>query len=177
MADVLTPAQRQLNMQRIRARNTRPEIYVRRLLHRHGLRFRLHRRDLPGQPDIVLPRHRLALFVHGCFWHGHTCALFKVPATRTEFWLAKIAANTARDQRAFEALGALGWRRGCVWECALKGPDRLSEEVLGSMLAELVRSYAQTFEVRGEVAATGRQRRRDTRPPQFRRSGDGDGDD
>lgn len=174
MADVLTPAQRQLNMQRIRARNTRPEIHVRRLLHRHGLRFRLHRQDLPGQPDIVLPRHRLALFVHGCFWHGHTCALFKVPATRTEFWLAKIAANTARDQRAFEALGALGWRRGCVWECALKGADRLSEDVLGSMLAELVRSSTQTFEVRGEVAVGGKQKRRDTQPPQLRRSGDSD---
>ena len=154
MADVLTPAQRQLNMQRIRARNTRPEIRVRRLLHRHGLRFRLHRRDLPGRPDIVLPRHRLALFVHGCFWHGHACPLFKVPATRTEFWLSKIAANKARDQRALEALGALGWRCGCVWECALKGPDSLSEDVLGTKLAELVTSDTPAFEVRGKIAGS-----------------------
>ena len=154
MADVLTPAQRQLNMRRIKARNTRPEIRVRRLLHRHGLRFRLHRQDLPGSPDIVLPRHRLALFVHGCFWHGHACPLFKVPATRTDFWMAKIAANIARDQRALEELGALGWRCGCVWECALKGPCRLSEEVLARRLTQLVRSDVRAFEVRGEIAGS-----------------------
>lgn len=151
MADVHTPAQRKLNMQRIRARNTRPEVRVRGLLHRNGLRFRLHRRDLPGSPDIVLPRHRLALFVHGCFWHGHDCPLFKVPATRTEFWLTKVAANKARDQRAVEALSVLGWRCGCVWECAMKGPGRLSDDVLADRLAQLVRSDAQTFNVRGET--------------------------
>ncbi len=151
MADVLTPAQRQLNMQRIKARNTQPEVRVRRLLHRHGLRFRLHRPDLPGSPDIVLPRHRLALFVHGCFWHGHACPLFKVPATRAEFWLTKIEANKTRDQRAVEALSALGWRCGCVWECAMKGPSRLSDDVLGDRLAQLVKSEEQIFNVQGET--------------------------
>lgn len=148
MVDILTPAQRQLNMQRIRAKDTRPEIFVRRLLHRHGLRFRLHRRDLPGRPDIVLPRFRIAIFIHGCFWHGHDCALFKVPATRTEFWVAKIAANRARDERAYEELSRLGWRYGCVWECAIKGAGRLNEEVLGIGLAELVRGTS-SFELRG----------------------------
>jgi len=149
MADVLTPAQRQLNMRRIRARNTQPEIRVRRVLHRHGLRFRLHRHDLPGKPDIVLLRHRLALFVHGCFWHGHECPLFKVPTTRTEFWLSKIASNKARDERAREALHALGWRCGWVWECAIKGAHRLGEEVLASRLVDEVRGDAPWFEVLG----------------------------
>lgn len=159
MVDVLTPVQRQLNMRRIGSRNTRPEIRVRRLLHRHGLRFRLHRSDLPGKPDIVLPRYRLALFVHGCFWHGHECRLFKVPATRTDFWLSKIASNKARDQRAREALGALGWRCGWVWECALKGPHRLNEDALGDWLAEVIKGEEPWFEVwgndvRGQKAKT-----------------------
>lgn len=153
MADVLTPAQRQLNMRRIGARNTHPEIRVRRLLHRHGLRFRLHRSDLPGKPDIVLPRYRLALFVHGCFWHGHTCPLFKVPTTRTDFWRSKITSNKARDERAREALDALGWRCGWVWECALKGANRLGEDVLASRLTEAIRGDERWFEVRGKPGA------------------------
>lgn len=141
MADRLTPKQRQLNMRRVRARNTKPELTVRSLLHAKGLRFRLHRADLPGRPDIVLPRHRTALFVHGCFWHGHDCSLFRMPATRTEFWSAKISGNQRRDKNAVEALTAADWRSLWVWECALRGRYRLtagevSEEMLAFVLSD-----------------------------------------
>ena len=119
MADVLTPEQRHLNMSRIKNRNTKPEIILRKGLHSRGLRFRLHRRDLPGCPDIVFPARRVVIFVHGCFWHGHNCSFFKLPDTRTEFWGKKIARNIERDRLAVEMLTQLGWRVMIVWECSL----------------------------------------------------------
>jgi DNA mismatch endonuclease (patch repair protein) len=125
MTDVLTPEQRRLNMSRIRGRNTKPELLLRRGLHSRGLRFRLHRRDLPGRPDLVFPLHRAVIFVHGCFWHGHGCALCKEPATRTSFWASKIARNADRDQTASSEAMNLGWRVLTVWECAMRGPGRM----------------------------------------------------
>ena len=119
--DVHSPAQRSLNMSRIQGRDTRPEILIRRGLHSRGYRFRLHARDLPGRPDIVLPKFRAVVFVNGCFWHGHDCPLFRLPATRTEFWEAKIVATRVRDQLNRAALQAAGWRSYTVWECALRG--------------------------------------------------------
>jgi len=124
MADVHTPEQRQRNMSRIRGRDTKPELLIRRGLHARGLRYRLQERTLPGRPDLVFPRYHVALFVNGCFWHGHHCPMFHLPATRTEFWRTKIAATQARDARAQDALIDLGWRVLTVWECALKGPSR-----------------------------------------------------
>jgi DNA mismatch endonuclease (patch repair protein) len=121
MADVHNTEQRSANMRAIRQKNTNPEMQIRRLLFAKGFRFRLHVKDLPGSPDLVLPKHRVAVFVHGCFWHGHGCHLFKVPATRTEFWLAKIQANRDRDYRDQNKLLAAGWRVLIIWECALKG--------------------------------------------------------
>lgn len=132
MADRLSPDQRRLNMSRVRAKNTGPEMMVRALLHRAGFRFRLHRRDLPGCPDMILPRFRAAIFVHGCFWHGHNCSLFRMPATRTDFWSAKIDANRRRDETAVAALRDAGWRSLWVWECALKGRGRLPQDMLTS---------------------------------------------
>lgn len=125
MADVLTPEQRRLNMRRIRAKDTKPELLVRRGLHAHGFRFRLHRKDLPGCPDLVFPSRRAVIFVHGCFWHGHGCPLCKMPATRPEFWQMKIDRNRARDQKAIVALKSAGWRVLVVWECALRGSAKL----------------------------------------------------
>jgi DNA mismatch endonuclease (patch repair protein) len=122
--DVLTPNQRKLNMSRIRGKNTKPELILRRGLHATGLRFRLHVRNLPGRPDLVFPRFRAVIFLHGCFWHGHNCSLFQIPATRTDFWLSKIATNQRRDSRVNQALASLGWRTMIVWECAIKGPNR-----------------------------------------------------
>lgn len=134
MTDVLTPEQRQLNMRRIRGKNTKPELLVRRALHARGFRFRLHRRDLPGCPDLVLPAFSAAIFVHGCFWHGHKCPMFKLPATRGDFWAAKINANRERDARVLNALADRGWRPFIVWECALRGPARRPvEEVIESI--------------------------------------------
>lgn len=125
MADVLTPEQRQLNMSRIRGRDTKPEMLIRRGLHARGFRYRLQDRKLPGRPDLVFPRHHAVIFVHGCFWHGHSCPMFKLPATRQEFWAKKIASNRIRDERATTALLELGWRVANVWECSIKGPGKL----------------------------------------------------
>src|SRR6516165_796645 len=110
MADVLTPQQRSLNMSRIRGRDTKPELLLRRGLHGRGFRYRLHRRDLPGCPDLVLPRYHAVVFVHGCFWHDHHCHLSKLPETRQEFWRRKIEGNAARDRKAAVALQGRGWR-------------------------------------------------------------------
>lgn len=109
----------------IRGRNTKPEMMIRSILHRRGFRFRLHRRDLPGKPDLVFPRHRAVIRIHGCFWHGHGCHLFRWPKTREDFWREKISSNMARDRRQFVALRDAGWRVATIWECALKGRYRL----------------------------------------------------
>jgi DNA mismatch endonuclease (patch repair protein) len=133
-------------MASIRARDTKPELQVRRYLHARGFRFRLVHKDLPGKPDLVLPRWQTAIFVHGCFWHGHAgCRYATVPKTRTDFWKSKIAANAARDARSVDALLALGWRVIVVWECALRDACdfKLRE------LEEAIRSAVQQTEIRG----------------------------
>jgi len=136
MTDVLTPAQRRLNMSRIRGKDTKPELLLRRGLHACGFRFRLYRRDLPGCPDLVFPRFHAVVFVHGCFWHGHGCPMFKSPTTRPEFWAAKIEGNRARDLRASEDLEAAGWRTLVIWECTLRGPERLPIEQVLARISE-----------------------------------------
>jgi DNA mismatch endonuclease, patch repair protein len=111
-------------MARVRGRDTKPEMVVRRTLHAMGFRFRLFRRDLPGRPDIVLPKHQLAIFVHGCFWHRHDgCYLSSTPKTRVEFWSDKFATNVARDARNSAELRALGLRVGVIWECETRQAD------------------------------------------------------
>ena len=136
--DVLTPEQRSRNMSRIRGRDTRPELLLRRGLHAAGFRYRLHDRRLPGRPDIVLPKHRAVVQVHGCFWHGHDCPMFRLPATRPEFWAAKIAGNRERDRRTAAALEALRWRVLTVWECCLKGPARRTPEEIIQAASEFI---------------------------------------
>src|SRR5580698_1338192 len=120
MVDVLPSEQRRLNMSRIKGRDTKPEKLLRSALHARGLRFRLHRRDLPGRPDVVFVRSKVVVFVHGCFWHEHGCSYSKLPATRTAFWKAKLAGNKQRDARTLEDLRDTGWRVVVVWECALR---------------------------------------------------------
>ena len=124
MADVHDEATRSRNMAAIRGADTKPEIIIRRGLHARGFRFRLHDRKLPGRPDLIFPKFRAVLFVHGCFWHGHDCHLFKWPKTREEFWREKIGSNVTRDKTSADALHKAGWRVGVVWECALKGRQR-----------------------------------------------------
>ena len=121
MTDVYSPEKRSAVMRRIKGRDTSPERQVRKALTRLGARYRLHRADLPGKPDIVIPGRKLALFVHGCFWHGHDCARgARVPKQNRDYWVGKIARNRARDARSREALAALGWRVEMIWECELK---------------------------------------------------------
>ncbi len=121
-------------MRAIRSRDTRPELRVRSLLHRLGYRFRLHRRDLPGSPDIVLPGRRAVVFVHGCFWHGHDCARgARAPKANAGYWSAKLARNRERDAGAQAALAALGWRVVVVWECALRDETQLAEALVAEI--------------------------------------------
>jgi DNA mismatch endonuclease (patch repair protein) len=121
MTDIVSPGTRSRMMSAIRGRDTKPEMLVRRHLHGLGFRYRLSPRDLPGRPDLVLPKYNAAIFIHGCFWHGHDgCRFATVPATRTDFWTSKIAANKARDAISEEKLRTLGWRLAIVWECVLR---------------------------------------------------------
>lgn len=138
--DVLTPEQRRFNMSRIRSKDTKPELLIRRGLHAAGLRYSLHVRELPGRPDLVFPRYRAAIQIHGCFWHGHDCQLFRLPATRQAFWAAKIAGNQDRDRQTAAALQAAGWRLLIVWECALKGPTRRPVPEVVALCESFVRS-------------------------------------
>ena len=124
--DVLTKEQRSLNMSKIKGKNTKPELLVRSLLHRLGYRFRLHRKDLPGSPDIVFPSRKSVIFVHGCYWHRHEgCPKATTPSTNVEFWKDKFANNLERDKKAQEALQDLGWHILVVWECELNSLDDL----------------------------------------------------
>lgn len=136
-------------MAAIRGGHTRPEMQIRRAMHAAGLRYRLHVRNLPGKPDLVFPKFRAAIFVNGCFWHGHDCQLFRWPVTRKEFWEAKIERNVANDDRALTALLQDGWRVATVWECALKGKTRLDPQDAMKTLADWVKSDADVLTVRG----------------------------
>lgn len=119
MADSFTPEKRSAIMSRIKGKDSIPETRVRSALHKEGYRFRLHRRDLPGTPDLVLPKYRTAVFVHGCFWHGHDCHRFSWPKTNVAFWRKKILENRKRDKRVTEALEAMGWKVFVIWLCRL----------------------------------------------------------
>lgn len=127
----------------IRSANTKPEMLLRRGLHALGWRYRLHGSDLPGKPDLVFASRRAVIFANSCFWHGHDCHLFKWPKSREEFWRTKIAGNIARDRRVRDQLHAAGWRIADVWECTLKGRERLSpDEVIAACDAFLRGSEA-----------------------------------
>jgi DNA mismatch endonuclease (patch repair protein) len=119
--DVFSQEKRSAVMRRVKGKDTSPELAVRKALTRLGARYRLHRKDLPGKPDMVMPGRKLALFVHGCFWHGHDCARgARVPKQNRDYWVAKVARNRARDAASREALSALGWRVETIWECDMK---------------------------------------------------------
>jgi DNA mismatch endonuclease (patch repair protein) len=121
MADVHSKETRSYNMSRIRSKDTKPELLVRKFLHKNGFRYRLHVKDMPGKPDIVLPKYKTVIFIHGCFWHGHQgCKYYVVPKTRTEWWLNKIQGNSANDTKAEALLLASGWKIIKLWECELK---------------------------------------------------------
>ncbi|MBO7507079.1 MAG: DNA mismatch endonuclease Vsr [Paludibacteraceae bacterium] len=118
--DKITPEQRSKTMSRIRAKNTKPEMIVRRYLYANGFRFRVNVRTLPGTPDIVLKKYHTAIFINGCFWHGHVCQQGRMPKSNVEFWLNKITRNKERDEEVRDKLRTIGWRTMVVWECQLK---------------------------------------------------------
>lgn len=130
MVDPLSTDARSRLMARVGSRDTLPELKVRSLLHRLGYRFRLHRKTLPGTPDIVLPSRGVVVFVHGCFWHAHSCRKGTLPKSRVEFWVLKIGKNQKRDRRNRRELQALGWRVVAVWECELRNMERLERKLL-----------------------------------------------
>ena len=131
MADILTREKRSWNMSRIKGKDTKPELLLRKLLHRRGFRFRLHDKKLPGKPDIVLPRYRTVIFVNGCFWHRHPgCRYSYTPKSRQEFWLSKFEATVKRDKEKEEKLKTDGWNVIVVWECELKkNPDKMADRI------------------------------------------------
>lgn len=129
VTDVFTSEERSRLMARVRGKDTRPELVVRSVAHRLGYRFRLHRRELPGTPDLVLTRHRAAVFVNGCFWHGHDCKRGALPRTNEEFWSKKIKGNAARDAVVHDQLVAAGWRVLTIWECETHDTDSIAEKL------------------------------------------------
>lgn len=144
MVDVHSRAQRSFNMSRIRGKDTAPEIRLRSLLHRAGHRFRLHRKDLPGRPDIVLPRSKVAVYVHGCYWHRHEgCRLATMPSSNVDFWRSKFERTVERDQENIDALWASGWTPVVVWECELRADPQSALHRLEEAIGSLQRSRAR----------------------------------
>lgn len=148
--DVHSSEQRSFNMSRIRGKDTRPEIMVRKWLWANGYRYRLHRKDLPGKPDIVLPRYHAVIFVHGCFWHRHGCWATTTPETRRDFWLAKFSENVNRDKRIIEALMKAEWRVMVIWECTLRGktanPELVTKQIIHFLNSDIRIAESETTE-------------------------------
>jgi DNA mismatch endonuclease (patch repair protein) len=137
--DIISPERRSALMSRIRGKDTGIEITVRKTLHRLGFRYRLGGAGLPGRPDLVLPKYRTVVLVHGCFWHGHNCTYFRLPRTRTEFWHSKIEANRKRDRRNELNLARNGWRVLTVWECSLRDKNESEQQQAMELLAKSIK--------------------------------------
>ena len=148
VVDVHTPERRSFNMSRIGPKDSAPERQLRRELFARGYRFRLHRKDLPGSPDIVLPRHNTVIFVNGCFWHLHRCAMFRMPSTRAKYWRTKLTKNAQRDCAVAQDLLRAGWRVVTVWECALRGPRRTSPEAVADRIASWLPTSKRLLEIK-----------------------------
>jgi DNA mismatch endonuclease (patch repair protein) len=149
MADVHDPATRSRNMAAIRSRDTKPERLLRSALHKRGVRYRLHSKKVPGRPDILMPGRRIAIFVHGCFFHGHQCETFRWPKTRKDFWESKITGNVERDRRNENQLHAEGWRVAIVWSCALAGRGKIGIDPVADRLVDWMKSEDRRLEIAG----------------------------
>lgn len=149
MVDIVDSTTRSLMMSKIRSKNTKPELLIRSLLHRKGFRFRVHVKDLPGKPDIVLAKYKAVIFINGCFWHGHQdCSLFRLPSTRIDFWEQKIARNQTNDNKAIVALLEKNWRIAIIWECSIRGKNRNPEQVI-----TLIANWLEGSEVFLEISS------------------------
>jgi len=155
MTDVVSPAVRSKMMSGIGGKNTKPEMLVRKALFRRGFRYRLHDKRYPGRPDIVLPRYKAFILVHGCFWHGHGCHLFKWPSTRPEFWTEKITRNRERDAEQLAKHLANGFRVLTIWECALKGRPEPEQEQVFDMIVDWVKSGAKNSSIAADPTHLG----------------------
>ena len=151
MTDIVDRATRSRMMAGIRGTNTKPELIVRKGLHRAGFRYRLHDKTLPGKPDLVLPRYKALIFVNGCFWHGHYCAIFKWPSTRPRFWREKIRSNVRRDKRCIHMCTKSGWRVLTIWECSLKGPRRIGLDATVRAATRWLKSGLATADISGRM--------------------------
>ncbi len=148
MVDIVDPETRSRMMAGIKGHDTKPELLIRKLLHQKGFRFRLHVRSLPGKPDLAFRRYQAVIFVNGCFWHGHDCRFFRLPATRTEFWKSKISRNQENDAKNLKLLVEAGWRVGVVWECAIRGTKK-DFNGISNRLADWLQSESSFLEERG----------------------------
>jgi DNA mismatch endonuclease (patch repair protein) len=147
MADRISTEVRSRNMAAIKGKNTKPELDMRRALHARGFRFRLHRRDLPGNPDLVFPKLRAVIWVNGCFWHGHDCGAARIPLSRVDYWEPKIARTRQRDVVAVQALREMGWRSLTIWECSLRGKGSQGLESVVDMAAQWLAEGTETTEI------------------------------
>jgi len=147
--DVVSPEKRSEMMSGIRSKDTKPEIIIRKALYKLGFRYRLHSKNVAGRPDMVLKKYNAVIFIHGCFWHGHSCQLFKLPRTRTDFWKDKIGTNRARDAKVRHELRIKNWRIATVWECALKGKGKMQFDDLIGTLALWLQSVEPTITIQG----------------------------
>jgi DNA mismatch endonuclease (patch repair protein) len=153
MADIVSPETRRRMMQNIRGKDTTPEIILRKGLHGLGFRFRLHDKKLPGKPDLVFPKYRAVVFVHGCFWHGHGCHMFKWPKTREKFWFDKINHNKKVDETNIRLLRQDGWRVCIVWECSIRGRYRYKIEDVLQMCSNWLRSDNTFYEIEANTSS------------------------
>lgn len=154
MVDIVPPGKRSQMMSGIRGKDTKPEIAVRRALFSRGFRYRLHDKRLPGRPDIVFPGRKSVIFIEGCFWHGHGCNLFRLPATRTEFWREKIGQNKLRDSSVRKQLENLGWRHLTIWECAIKGRKKIPFSILIDRASAWLEDGTHSEEIEGATDGT-----------------------
>lgn len=149
MGDVVSPEKRSLMMSGIRNKDTKPEIVIRKGLHAMGYRYRLHDSSLPGKPDLVLRKYQAVIFIHGCFWHVHNCHLFKWPKSRAEWWRKKLLGNVEKDKQNIVTLKQNGWRVLLIWECALKGKNRMPLEIILEKTALWLEGTNEFAEIRG----------------------------
>lgn len=149
MTDIVPPETRSRMMAGIRGKNTKIEVDLRKALFARGFRYRINDRNLPGKPDLVFPKHRAVILVHGCFWHGHDCHLFRLPGSNREFWETKIGRNRANDASVCERLADQGWRVLTVWECSLRGPGRLGLDGVADAAAVWLVSGSESSMIRG----------------------------
>jgi DNA mismatch endonuclease (patch repair protein) len=148
MGDIVDKKTRSRMMAGIRSRHTKPERLIRSLLHKAGYRFRLHSRKVPGRPDLILPKYKIAVHVHGCFWHGHDCPLYRPPETRRDFWQQKITQNRRRDRDVIEKTLQIGWRHLTIWECAIRGSKQLGTERTIARICRWIEGTRCTGDVR-----------------------------